>query len=58
MNVIAGSPYYISPEVLEKKYSKKCDVWSLGVIFYQMLTGKLPFLAGNEDDTSSKQLNA
>jgi len=40
-----GSPHYASPEVIaEDKYDGKCsDVWSLGVVFFAMLSGKLPF---------------
>jgi calcium-dependent protein kinase len=42
-----GTPYYMSPEVVHGSYSKECDVWSLGVVLFVMLSGTQPF-EGNE----------
>ncbi len=46
-----GTPYYMSPEHWEDPLSvdHRCDIWSLGVIFYQSLTGKLPFSGTTSD---------
>jgi NIMA (never in mitosis gene a)-related kinase len=41
---MVGTPYYISPEIVENKpYSFKTDIWSLGVILYEMCALKPPF---------------
>ena len=51
MKQLAGTPYYIAPEVIERNYGKECDIWSLGVVIYFMLSGQMPF-----EGRSSKEL--
>lgn len=48
---IAGTPYYLAPEVLTGYYDYECDIWSLGVVLFQLLSGKMPF-----DGRSQQQL--
>lgn len=47
-NTIIGTPITSAPEVLNKQaYNNKADLWSLAVVYYHMLEGKLPFMASN-----------
>ena len=45
---VVGTPYYVAPEVLTSQYDEKCDLWSIGVIMFMMLTGWPPFEGPNE----------
>ena len=38
-----GSPMYMAPEVINRMYDSKADIWALGVMTYILLTGKPPF---------------
>lgn len=43
-----GTPCYMAPEVLEGHYGPQVDMWSVGVMLYQLISGILPFEATNQ----------
>ena len=57
--VLRGSPYYMSPEqALGEELDARCDLYSLGVIYHEMLTGKKPFTGGSAMEVLQQHVNA
>lgn len=50
MNQKIGTSYYIAPEVIQKKYNQKCDIWSCGIILFILLSGYPPFDGDTDDE--------
>ena len=55
MTGCTGSLRYMAPEVaLSKPYNEKVDIYGFGIIFYQIVTGVIPFLGLTKDEFYSK----
>lgn len=54
-----GTPYYISPEICNgMKYNYKSDIWSLGILLYELCTLRRPFEGDNLGAVIAKILNS
>ncbi len=41
---LVGTPLYMSPQMLkQQRYTSKCDIWALGLMFYEFIYGKIPW---------------
>ncbi len=56
---ILGTSLTMAPEVLdEKPYGFEADIWSLGVVYYQLLYGKYPYIGMSDMDILNKIKNS
>jgi serine/threonine protein kinase len=53
---VAGTAFYMAPEIFKPPFSFKCDVWSVGVIAFFMITGYLPFFGATVSEVKSNVL--
>mmetsp|Transcript_26424 Transcript_26424/g.36499 ORF Transcript_26424/g.36499 Transcript_26424/m.36499 type:complete len:655 (+) Transcript_26424:278-2242(+) len=51
-----GTIHYCAPEVINMTYGLESDLWSLGVLAYQLLTGCLPFADPDQPSSSNQQI--
>ena len=53
---ICGTPLYMAPQLVEKKekYTYKSEIWSLGIVFFELLNGATPFQSMNKKEFVQK----
>ena len=57
-DMVIGSPDYISPEQIRSEFVRpQTDIYALGVMLYELLTGKVPFRGNTPFDVMSQHLN-
>ena len=53
-----GTPYYMAPEMLKRRGDARSDIYSLGVMLYEILCGKVPFAGDSEWEVLRKHETA
>jgi serine/threonine protein kinase len=53
-----GTPYYMAPEMLQRRGDARSDIYSLGVMLYEILCGKVPFAGDSEWEVLKKHETA
>lgn len=53
-----GTPNYCAPEMFEGSHTESVDVWAVGVLTYNLLTGSPPFVSTYEKDLQDKIINS
>ena len=56
MSSMVGSPSYLAPEIFKGSYNKSCDIWSIGVLIYFMLSSTHPFVGNTAHSILSQSL--
>ncbi len=52
-----GTVYYMAPEVAHGRYGREVDIYSLGIVLYELLTGRVPFIGESAGEILMKHLS-
>lgn len=52
-----GTPYYMSPEIINGSYDRACDLWAIGVVCYILLSGYPPFNGYTDSQVHESTMN-
>ena len=52
-----GTPYYMAPEMLQRRGDARSDIYSMGILLYELLCGKVPFTGDSEWEVLRKHEN-
>jgi calcium-dependent protein kinase len=55
-NIVAGTAFYMAPEIFRPPFNHKCDVWACGIIAFFLATGFLPFFGSTVAEVKSNVL--
>ncbi len=59
LNIDCGTPFYMAPEIHRgMDYDRRVDVWSVGIMTYEMLCGKPPFAVKGMDLNALRRATA
>ncbi|EZG43322.1 protein kinase [Gregarina niphandrodes] len=53
---VCGSPHYVAPELIRKRYREQVDMWAFGIVVYLMMYGQYPFEGPTQKDIAQKVL--
>ena len=52
---LCGTPLYMAPQIINlKKYSYKADIWSIGIILFELINSRTPFHANSQKEFLKK----
>ena len=55
--IVAGTPIYMAPEAFKGKRNQQTDLWSVGVMLYQLLSGRFPFVSNDKYELHVRIVN-